>query len=801
MEKKVLELARELGLESKEVLALLQKQGLQVRSAMNKVPAEAEAVLRSGLDWKKREEQARQAAEQAALEQKGVLEAAVVTPKVGKVEAKREEGPVARPVVKPPAPAAVKPVMPRPPMAPHMRPHGTATGDARGASVRGRPAPVRKPAGARPGGRLPKANLPPAQPKPVSRPHQKKDKGKPGFGEDRTIGTKVRDSLKILRPTKGTPAPAAPVRRKSYRLVGGMTASEVSQELGIGVPEVLESLLKKTGQIIPQNRPLSDDLIHYLAECYDITVEVVEKEATWEFQDDTRSDRLQPRPPVVTVMGHVDHGKTLLLDTIRKTNVAEREAGGITQRIGAYQVTLEGKRITFIDTPGHRAFTEMRAHGARVTDIAILVVAADEGVMPQTKEALAHIRAAGVEIVVAINKVDRPNAQPEVVMTQLSEIGVTPVDWGGDTFFVKVSAKTGAGIAELLETIVELADLKELKADPQARVRGTVIEASQSRELGKYATVIIQQGTLKLARFVVLGDFYFRVKAMVNDLGRSIKEAPPSFPVRIFALPELPRMGDMLFGVKDEKEAQTAVEALARKPTVSREPALIGMESLLEQKADERELRIILKASTHGMLEALKKELEEIKGQVPEGMTLTVLADTIGDITTSDIHLAAASHAIIFGFDVGADAQARKETSSYGVQVRLYDIIFHLLDDVRRALAGLLVPVTVEEEVGEGEVKAVFRQTARTVVAGVRVRRGTLLRGAPVAVFRRNAQIHKGPLQSLRRFAEDVDKVAEGYECGIALENFSDLEVGDTIRCYKVSQVREGESQLLGSPS
>ncbi|MHA2621412.1 MAG: translation initiation factor IF-2 [bacterium JZ-2024 1] len=817
MERKVLELAKELGIASREIIDILQKQGFSVKSQLNKVPLEAETALRELLSRRKREEEERRAAERVALEQKGVSggapEEKAVAPKSSAPSAPPSGSPPATPPsVSPTATEARVRTPPPPPKpgsgvkrvpAPQVPPPFSHVGPREEAGRS--PAPPRPagPRGTSPPramrGVLPPAQVKPAKPATRGRKEKEKEKEIPD-NEDRTIGAKVRETLKIVKHKGQTASPVTPpIRRKSYRLVGGMTASEVSQELGIGVPDILSQLMKKTGQIIPQNRPLSDELIRYLADCYDITIEVVEKEATWEFQDDSREDRMKPRPPVVAVMGHVDHGKTLLLDTIRKTNVAEREAGGITQRIGAYQVSLQGKRITFIDTPGHRAFTEMRLHGAKVTDIGILVVAADEGVMPQTREALAHIRAAGVELVVALNKIDRPNAQPELVMTQLSELGVTPIEWGGDTFFVKVSAKTGEGIPELLETILTLAELKGLKADPQARVRGTVIEASQSRELGKFATIIIQQGSLKLAQFVVLGHFYFRVKAMVNDVGKNIKEAPPSFPVRIFALPDLPRMGDMLFGVKDEKEAQTAVEALARKSSPVREPATVGMESLLGQKPEEKELRIVLKASTHGMLEALKKELEELKVKVPEGMTLTILNDNIGDVTTSDVHLAAASQAIIFGYDVGADAQARKEASSYGVQVRIYDVIFHLVDDVRKALAGLLEPVTVEEEVGEAEVKQVFRQTAHSVVAGVRVRKGMLLRGAPIAVFRNGTEIFKGPLTSLRRFTEDVDRVGEGYECGIALENFSDLEVGDTIRCYKVSQIREGEAQLLGT--
>jgi translation initiation factor IF-2 len=812
MEKRVLDLAREFGVTSKEILEILQKRGIVIKSQLNKVPADAEMALREVLEHRKRDEEARKAAEQEALEQKGLREA----PASEKTQEKGE-GPPTTPATVPVGPtvSVTPPTVPervvaspervRPPIPPHAQPRPVQPGNTKGfrGGLRDSGFSPTKPSGVRPPPRLPKANLPPVQEKPTPRTYQKKDKDKerPEPIQERSIGTKIRESIKIVKEKKPTTPTSTPVRRKSYRLVGGMTASEVSQELGISVPEILEKLVKKTGQLIPQNRPLSDELIRYLAESYDITVEVVGTQATWEFQDDSKPERMKPRPPVVTVMGHVDHGKTLLLDTIRKTNVAEREAGGITQRIGAYQVSLQGKRITFIDTPGHRAFTEMRAHGAKVTDIAVLVVAADEGVMPQTKEALDHIRAAGVEIVVAINKIDRPNAQPEMVMKQLSELGVTPVEWGGDSFFVKVSAKTGEGIPELLETILELAEAKELKADPEARVRGTVIEASQSPELGKYATVIIQQGTLRLAQFVMLGDFYFRVKAMVNDLGKSIKEAPPSFPVRISSLPALPKMGDMLFGVKDEKEAQMAVEALARKASASREPVITGMEALLGQKADERELRIILKAATHGMLEAVKNEIDSLKSQVPEGMVLTVLSDSIGDITTSDVHLAAASRAMIFGYGVGYDAQARKEASSYGVQIRTYDLIFDLVKDVRQALVGLLTPVSVEVEVGEAEVKAIFRKTARLVVAGARVRKGVLIRGAPIAVFRKNNQIFKGPLSSLRRVTEDVDKVGEGYECGIALENFSDLEVGDTIRCYKVSQVREGESQLLGSPS
>jgi translation initiation factor IF-2 len=508
-------------------------------------------------------------------------------------------------------------------------------------------------------------------------------------------------------------------------------------------------------------------------------------------QEAADSGRLLPRPPVVTIMGHVDHGKTKLLDSIRSANVVATEAGGITQHIGAYQVELQGRRITFLDTPGHEAFTAMRARGAQVTDIVVLVVAADDGVMPQTLEALAHAKAAGVPIVVAINKMDKADANPDRVMTQLSEQELVPAQWGGDTEFIPVSARTGTGIQNLLETILLVADIQEYKANPQRSAMGTIIEAEMDRNRGPIATVLIQNGTLNLRDYVVAGATWGRVKAMQDDKGRKLRKAEPSMPAEILGLTAVPQAGDTLQVAPDETTAKEIADQRAR--TRRLEEAAQGIKSVsLDdlfaqiQAGKVKELRIILKADVQGSLEAISQTLAKLS---TDTVKVTVLHKATGGITESDVALAFASDAIIIGFNVRPDATAKRAADKNHIDIRFYDIIYKLSEDIEKAMKGMLEPTYHDVTDGYAEVRAVFRLPRNEQAAGLMVTEGKVLRSSRVRLLRNGAVIYDGTISALKRFKDDVREVAQGYECGISLEGFNDFEQGDTLEFYRKEQV------------
>lgn len=621
-----------------------------------------------------------------------------------------------------------------------------------------------------------------------------------GGRQDVTFGSRTREKFKFTSKVKKRIEEQVkpPERKKAFRVRASATISELSRDIGISIPQIMKFLMKENF-MIPQNKPLTEDLIRLIADDFHLEIELAGREENLIFPDDSVAARLAARSPVVTVMGHVDHGKTLLLDSIRKSNVAAKEVGGITQKIGAYQVDVQGHKITFIDTPGHRAFTAMRAQGAKITDIAILVVAADESVKPQTLEAFDHIRAAKVEMIVAINKIDKPGANPEKVKKDLSELGAIPEEWGGDTFFVLVSARTGEGIDRLLETILEVAHVLELKSDPEARTQGVVIEGSQSKEFGKSITVIVQKGTLRKGDVVVIGPTWGRVKAMVDDRGAAIEEALPGTPVRIAGIEEVPKPGDVLFHVDNEKEARAIAERNAREEVAEEKPARpIKLEDFLARAKEEgtRELRVILKSISQGSIEALKKEIANIR--IGE-LEIKVIRAAVGDISSSDILLARASNAVVIGFDVSVESVAQKEAAAFKVDVRTYDLIFDVVDDLRRALLGLLEPERVEEEIGEAEIRAVFTVTATGVVAGVFVRKGLLERGMKIVVSRSGKESFTGNLTSLRRFADDVPRVLAGFECGIGVEGLMSLQEGDTLKCLKVVEKRKSLEEVFGS--
>jgi translation initiation factor IF-2 len=498
---------------------------------------------------------------------------------------------------------------------------------------------------------------------------------------------------------------------------------------------------------------------------------------------------LKPRPPVVTVLGHVDHGKTKLLDAIRHTNVQEGEAGGITQRIGAYQVTVDGKKITFIDTPGHEAFTAMRARGAQVTDIAILVVAADDGVMPQTREAIDHARAAQVPIIVALNKIDLPTANPERVKQQLADQELIVDDWGGDVVCVEVSAKQRVNIEDLLENILLVAEVEELKANPNRAAVGTVIEGQVDRSRGALATLLVQTGTLCQGDVLLIGEIYGRVRAMHDDRGHRIKEAKPSHPVVVMGLPSVPAAGDTFQVIKDERTARAiATKRSAERTDRTTQPMRLSLEELFErfQAGEIKEMNVILKADVQGSLEPIVDSLERLGDK---DLKLKILRQDTGNINESDVMLGAASQAIIIGFNVTADTAARKTADAEGVDIRLYNIIYKLIEDMDKALKGLLEPEYQDVIIGHAEIRAVFKISRLGKVAGLYVTDGIVARNALVRVHRDGEILFDGQLASLKRFTEDIREVKAGFECGIGLEGFHDFEVGDILEFYRKEQV------------
>jgi translation initiation factor IF-2 len=511
--------------------------------------------------------------------------------------------------------------------------------------------------------------------------------------------------------------------------------------------------------------------------------------------------RLQPRPPVVTVMGHVDHGKTTLLDTIRKTNIAAQEYGQITQHIGAYEVEWNGRRIVFIDTPGHEAFTALRARGAMVTDIVVLVVAADDGVMPQTIEAINHAKAAEVPIIVAINKIDRPDANPDRVKAQLAEHGLIPEEWGGDTVCVNISALKGQGIDELLEMILLVADLAELKADPEAPAWGYILEAKLDPKRGPVATVIVKEGTLRQGDWVVAGTTYGRIRLMTNWRGEPMKEAGPSTPVSLLGLEDLPQAGDRLEVVADGRIAKEIAE---RRQEEARQRALqpvrrVTLEDFFAQMQEGKvkELNLIVKADVQGSLDAILYALSRIEH--PE-VTLRVIHKGIGDVSENDVMLAAASNAVILGFNVRVDPSGRRALQREPVDVRLYRLIYDLLEDVKRAIVGMLEPIRREETLGVAEVRATFR-TRMGIVAGCFVQRGRLVRGASCRVIRNGQVIATTRIISLRHFAEDREEILEGMECGVGLENFYAFEVGDLLEAFQIVEVQRSITEIREKPA
>jgi translation initiation factor IF-2 len=600
------------------------------------------------------------------------------------------------------------------------------------------------------------------------------------------------------------PAPAAKVQLplpEKITFYESVSVGELAQKLGREPSEILKKLLM-LGVMATINEELDKDAIELI--CSDYGVEVEEEiridvtdldiyfEETEGFEEEVSSpENIIERAPVVTIMGHVDHGKTTLLDSIRNTKVTQGEAGGITQHIGAYQIDNDGKKVTFLDTPGHAAFTTMRARGASITDITILVVAADDGVMPQTVEAINHAQAADVPIIVAVNKIDKPAANPERVMQELTEHGLVSEEWGGETIFVPISALTGEGIDTLLEMVLLVAEIAELKADPTIRARGSVIEAELDRGRGAVATLLVQDGTLKVGDPIVVGNTFGRVRAMISDTGRRVQSAEPSTPVEITGLSDVPQAGDRFVVFEDEKTARQIGEARAGEAILEQRDVKtrVTLDNLFDQmkQGEMKELKLIVKADVQGTVEAMAASLMKIE---VEGVNVKIIHTGAGAINESDISLAAASNAIVIGFNVRPDVNARRAADAEGVDIRQHRVIYKVIEEIESAMKGMLDPEFEEKIVGQAEVRETFVVSKIGTIAGSYVTEGKIVRDAGVRVIRDSIVIFEGELEALKRFKDDVKEVARGYECGITVKNFNDIKEGDIIEAFVMEEIK-----------
>jgi len=677
------------------------------------------------------------------------------------------------------------------------------------------------PTGSRPGARSPgrPGMLPPFPEKmPV-----KAEPGKPLYARKPTqrqrpmADKREMEGERKLHPTRqqrqgaggrgvaaATIAPPEPRAPREVTLTEGITIRELAEKLDIRAKDLLKTLLDR-GVFASINQALDVPTATDLAQSFNGTVSVVsfEEEMVLEVAKEETKENLRPRPPVITVMGHVDHGKTSLLDAIREADVAGGEAGGITQHIGAYKVQVQGKSVVFVDTPGHEAFTRMRARGAKVTDIVVLVVAADDGVMPQTREAIDHAKAANVPIIVAVNKIDKPEAQPERVKRQLSELGLVPSEWGGDTEFVEVSAKKRQNLEKLLEIILLVADLRELKANPDAPASGTVLESRVDKGRGPVATVLVQNGTLNNSDFFIVGSVFGKVRAMFDERGKPVKTAPPSTPVEVLGLQGVPEAGDH-FQVTDEAKARHVVEYRQSK---QRDAALrasaggrITLDQLHEQlKAGEiKELPIVIKADVQGSAEVLGEMLPKLSD---DRVKLKIISEGVGAVTENDVLLASASGAIIIAFGVRPDRKAADLAQQENVDIRTHNIIYEVSDEIKKAMEGLLEPVIQESYLGRAEVRNTFRIKGSGTVAGCYVLDGIMKRDAQVRVVRDGTIVYTSKLNSLKRFKDDASEVRAGFECGLGIANFNDVKVGDLLECFNVQKISAADAAGQGSGS
>lgn len=572
----------------------------------------------------------------------------------------------------------------------------------------------------------------------------------------------------------------------------GITVDELSQKIGQTPANVIKVLFM-LGTMVTINSSLNDEQVELICMEYGLECKKVVPVSEVNFEDlevvDDPKD-LVPRPPVITIMGHVDHGKTTLLDHIRKSRVAEGEFGGITQHIGAYQVSVKAKKITFLDTPGHEAFTAMRARGAMITDIVIIVVAADDGVMPQTREAVDHALAANVPIIVAINKIDKPGADPQRIMTEVSELGLMPEEWGGDVPYVNISAKKGIGIDELLETVTVVAELAELKANPKRMAYGSVIEGRLDKGRGPVATLLIQNGTLRSGNPIVVGATYGRVRQLVDDRGREIKSAGPATPVEITGLNDVPEAGDKFMVFETEREARHVGEERAQKKIEEERnsTSAMSLDDLFSQmkSGEVVDLNIIVKADVNGTAEAVKSSLEKID---VEGARVNVIRSTVGAISESDILLASASKAIIYGFNVRPDANVRRKADEEGVEIRLHQVIYKMVEEIEAAMKGMLAPEMEEVVTGQAEIRHIYKVSKIGNIAGCYVTDGSIKRDCGIRLIREGIIVYEGKLASLKRFKDDAKEVNQGYECGLTIENYNDIKEGDIVEGYVMQEV------------
>jgi translation initiation factor IF-2 len=756
--KRVHEIAKAQGLESKDVLAALKSAGIQVKAAASSVE-EADALK----------------AIQAAKGNGGAAAAPAEAKKPAPPAAAKETP--AKPA--PTQPAAAKPA-PKPAAQATPRSTQTSKGPVR---------PADKAAGA----------------------------GGGGGGAASKKRRVVIDSQAARRDQMGGPPPQRPPRRRGGRrrrplleepppkaeaaepeatkVPAGATVREVAELLGLGSSEVIKKLMMM-GEMATLTQTLTDESIAAIADEYDRKIEIVSaadeepEEPAFEDSDEELADR----PPVVTIMGHVDHGKTSLLDAIRETEVAAGEAGGITQHIGAYQVHHDEKTITFLDTPGHAAFTAMRARGAKVTDIAVVVVAADDGVMPQTKEAIDHARAADVPILIAVNKIDKEGAQPDRVRNELAADGLTPEDWGGETVYVDVSAKTHEGLDKLLEMILLVTELEELGANPDAPASGTVVESQLDPGRGPVVTILVQRGTLKVGDSLVAGPQWGRVRAMHDFTGTRVQSAGPGMPVEVLGFDGVADAGEFVHAVENDRrarqEAQERANRLKTEQLARRQARKVSLEEVFSrvQEGEIKELNIVLKADVAGSLEALQDEIAKVP---QEQVGINIIHSQTGGINESDVMLAAASEAIIIGFNVRPLADARRAAEREGVDVRTYSVIYKITEDLRNAMEGMLEAIEVEETLGEAEVKQTFKASKVGRIAGCIVNEGKITRTASVRLIREGTVIWDGKLGSLRRFKDNVQEVEEGQECGIVLDGYADVKEGDILEFFETKQVEQ----------
>jgi translation initiation factor IF-2 len=628
---------------------------------------------------------------------------------------------------------------------------------------------------------------------PLPTEQQRRHQAKPGA---RAGAPRKREEVEgVLRergPKRSAYVEPPPIDRE-ITVAEGITVKELSEKLGVKANQVIKKLVDAKKIFATINQTLDVKLAEELAREFGASTNQVsyEEESTQDIELAEETKDLVRRAPVVTIMGHVDHGKTSLLDKLRQTNVAGREAGGITQHIGAYYIEKNNRKIVFIDTPGHQAFTRMRARGAKVTDIVILVVSADDGVMPQTLEAIDHAKAAKVPIIVAINKIDKPDAQPDRVMQQLSDRGLVPESWGGDTVMVPVSAKTGQNLDLLLEMILLVADLQDFKANPGRPALGTVLEAKLDKGRGPVATVLVKNGTLRVGDFFICGALFSKVRAMFDDRGNSIREAEPSMPVEVIGLDALPEVGDSFQVVSDTSKAKQIViyrEAKARDAAMAKGARVATLDSLARQfkEGDLKDLNLIVKADVGGTAEVLSDSLQQLS---TDKIRVRVLRAGVGAISESDVLLASTSEAIIIGFNVRADRDAQAVADRQNVEIRLHSIIYELIDEVRLAMTGLLDPVFKETVIGHAEVREIFKISKVGTIAGCFVHDGSIRRESQIRVMRDGDLIHTGKIESLKRFKNDASEVKSGLECGISLVNFNDIQIGDSFEAFAMERV------------